>query len=388
MDHGSGPLNKGRNEKSYAVNRLFRRIVLAAVGLLGLAVLALSCSSCSPIYVARAGWAEWKILSARRPLQEVIQDPSTDEATRRKLLLTRQARAFALHVLELDAGDSYTTFTRLESDTLAMILSAAYRDRLEPKTWWYPVVGRMPYKGFFDHEEAREARAELEAEGMDTYLRPTSAFSTLGWFSDPLLSTLLRYDDVELVETVLHELAHNHLWVPSHARFNESYATFVGRVGAIRFFCGVENQTPRRAECRQARERWAHYRGFSAFLDTFIRNLQELYARDDLTREEKVRARDELFQATREEHLQAGEPPEDLNPRVARFLSRPLNNAVLLSRMRYYHRLGDFQAFLEERGGDLAAAVRDLAHGAEGVENPFQLLPETGGAGDEDEPRG
>jgi len=259
------------------------------VGLLfPLALLAFSCSGCSPIYVARAGWTEAKILAGRRPIPEVLEDPATDEATRHKLLLARQARAFAIHMMGLDAGDSYTTFTQVDSEVLAWIISAAYPDRLESKTWWFPIVGRVPYRGYASRGAAEKAERELAEEGFDTYLRPTTAFSTLGWFSDPLLSTVLAYDDVALVQTVLHELSHNHLWVPGHTRFNESYATFVGHVGAIRFFCGP-GETPSDPEnCRQAQTRWTESQAFSAFLDVFVEELQAIYVRTDLTTQEKL----------------------------------------------------------------------------------------------------
>ncbi len=112
-----------------------------------------------------------KILKGRRPFDEVINDQRTDEETRRKLLLARQARAFAIHMLGLDAGDSYTSFTQLETDTLAWVLSAAYRDRLESKTWWFPIVGRVPYKGYASERAAEKAEAKLETGGTG-YLSP------------------------------------------------------------------------------------------------------------------------------------------------------------------------------------------------------------------------
>jgi predicted aminopeptidase len=339
------------------------------------ALLVFSCSGCSPIYVAQAGWTELKILTGRRPLEEVIQDPATDEDTRRKLRLTQQARAFALHMLELDAGDSYTTFTQLDRDVLAWIVSAAYRDRLASKTWWFPVVGRVPYRGYGSREAAEKAEADLQADGFDTYLRPTSAFSTLGWFSDPLLSTLLRYDEVELVETVLHELSHNHLWVPGNVRFNESYATFVGRVGAIRFFCGLQDESASLEQCHTARTRWRDYLEFSAFLDQFVADLEAVYARTDLTSDEKVQARGELFARYQAEKGvdPEGAPPDGL---VEAFLSRPLNNAILLSRVRYFHRLDSFQALLDGHFGDLSAAIATLARSLDGLDDPFQALPD------------
>lgn len=355
--------------------RLWRFLFLAGT-LVPVALLAFSCSGCSPVYVARAGWTEMKILAGRTPLEKVIQDPDTDEETRRKLLLTRQARAFAIHMLGLDAGDSYTTFSRVEGDVLAWVVSAAYRDRLVSKTWWFPIVGRVPYRGYASRSAAEKAERKLDEEGFDTYLRPTSAFSTLGWFSDPLLSTLLRYEDVELVETVLHELSHNHLWVSNHARFNESYATFVGRVGAILFFCGPGERPSVPEKCQAARTRWDQYRAFSRFLGGFLEELSAIYDRSDLTLGEKVEARSALHAATRTEYASLPDEREELDI-VLRFLEAPLNNAVLLSRILYFHRLDDFQALLDRHEGDLAATVKSLKAGSADLDDPFDILPAT-----------
>jgi len=340
--------------------------------ILPVALLLFSCSGCSPIYVARAGWTEMKILTGRRPLEEVIQDPATAPETRHKLLLAQQARAFAIHQLDLKAGDSYTTFTQLQSDTLAWVLSAAYKDRLVPKTWWFPIVGRVPYKGYASHKAALKAERGLQSEGFDTYLRTTSAFSTLGWFADPLLSSLLRYSDVELVATIIHEIAHNQLFVPGHVRFNESYATFVGQVGAIKFFCGLDEQ-PETAQCRTAKDRWKEYQEFSVFLDGFVPRLEAMYDSTDLTLDQKIQGRKELMAEEREHWLAS--PTEDVSPLVVAFLQQPLNNAILLGRMRYFHRLTDFQKLLEEHGGNLGETVAYLTKAVKKVSDPFDVLP-------------
>ena len=123
-----------------------RRLLLVGVAATGLLAAA---ASCSPLYVLRAGWEEARILTARRPIEDVIVDPDTDDRTRGKLTFARLARTFAIEELGLDVGDSYTTYTRLDRDTLAMVLSAAEKDRLAARTWWFPVVGRVPYRGFF-----------------------------------------------------------------------------------------------------------------------------------------------------------------------------------------------------------------------------------------------
>jgi predicted aminopeptidase len=280
-------------------------------------------------------------------------------------------------MLGLDAGDSYTSFTQLETDTLAWVLSAAYKDRLESKTWWFPIVGRMPYKGYASENGARKAQGKLEKEGLDTYLRTTSAFSTLGWFADPLLSSLLRYDDVDLVETILHELSHNHLFVKGQVQFNESFATFVGRTGAIRFFCGPEEASQNTPECRMAQERWADYQAFSRFLGEFIGDLDAIYGTPDMAVEDKIAAREKLFQSYQSRFRVAEDTdPPVIPPLVRSFLNRPLNNATLLARMRYFHRLSDFQALLDQHHGELKAAVAELKERAPSVEDPFELLPE------------
>src|SRR5688500_10314130 len=194
-------------------------------------------ATCSPMYVIRAGIEEAKILSRRRPISDVLADPATVASTRAKLRLVVQARTYADRQLGLDAGESYTTYSWVESDTLLMVVSAARKDRFVPYTWWFPIVGRVPYKGFFDFEDAYETARVLEAYGYHTHVRPSGACSTLGWFNDPVLHTVLRYSDVGLAATVVHEILHNSIFIPGQVGFNESFANFVGDRGAALFFC-------------------------------------------------------------------------------------------------------------------------------------------------------
>ena len=359
------------------MRRWAKRLAFAAATVF-VAVAALSIGTgCSPVYVVRAGWAEAKILHARRPIPEVILAPGTDERTRGKLTLAREAREFAMNGLGLDVGDSYTTYTELDRDTLAMVLSAAYPDRLAPRTWWFPVVGRVPYRGFFDLDDALDEQRKLEAKGFDTFLRPTAAFSTLGWFSDPLLSTIVQYDEVELVTTILHELSHNHLFVPGQVRFNESFANWVGRTGAMEFFCTRPGGGQDTVWCNRARDRWHDVKVFSRFMDGLAEDLEEVYGDSAATREDKIAGRQAVF----DRHLRRFR--DEVRPRFLEFSfsgfeSLPLNNATLLSRMRYYHRLPDFDAHLAVAGGSLAGAIEAIRAGVEAGNDPFELLPSTG----------
>lgn len=346
-------------------------------GRIALAVLAVSAVvgavACSPIYVIKAGIAEARILRARRPIPEVLNDTSVDAATRGKLSFVLEARRFAADELGIDVGDSYTMFTQLDRDTLAMVLSAAYRDRLASKTWWFPIVGRVPYKGYFSLDDALDAQADLESDGLDTYLRPTAAFSTLGWFNDPILSTVLRADDVEVVETVLHELSHQHLFVPGHVRFNESFATFVGRAGAARFFCTRPGGGPDTVKCHRARARWRDFQRFSVFIDALVAELQDVYGRADLSHEQKLQRREEIFADALRRFDEAVAPTFE-SVTFSTFRDTPLNNATLLARMRYYHRLPDFQALLDRYDGDLATLLSDLRQAVDGRADPFDAL--------------
>jgi predicted aminopeptidase len=348
-----------------------RRVGFLVLAAGGLTVLLLG--ACSPIYVIRAGIAEAKILAARRPIAEVVNDPGTTEEARGKLALVLEARSFAAGPLALDVGDSYTSFTQLEKDTLAMVLSAAYRDRLAAKTWWFPIVGRVPYRGYFSLDDALDAQQDLERDGLDTYLRPTAAFSTLGWFADPLLSTLLRYDHVQLVTSVLHELSHNHLFVSGRVQFNESFATFVGQVGAVEFFCRRDGGGPDTAWCRRAQASWRDAQRFGRFMDALVNELQTIYADPDLTLGEKLARRDEVFEDFRNRFVRDVQPTFEAAT-YGGFLATPLNNATLLSRMLYYHRLADFDRTYVEHGEDLRATVDYLARGVDGVDDPFDLL--------------
>ena len=161
----------------------------------------------------------------------MILDPATDDRAKTKLTFVMEARNYAIDVFELDVGRSYTSFSQLESDTLALVLSAAQKDQLTPKTWWFPIVGRVPYKGYFSEDAAVGEQEKLAEDGFDTFLRPTAAFSTLGWFADPLLSTLMRLDEGRSGRDGASRAFPQPPLREGTGPLHESFATFVGRAG-------------------------------------------------------------------------------------------------------------------------------------------------------------
>ena len=324
-------------------------------------------SACSPGYVLRAGWEEARILSARRPIHEVVHDTTTPASLRGKLRLVQDAREYADQALELQPGDAFTSYVEMERDTLLMVVNAAPEFQLRWKTWWFPIVGSLPYKGYFDFDRARREAEKLGTQGYDTWVRPSSAFSTLGWFPDPLLSTTLRADSVGIVETVIHEITHSTFFPKGQARFNESFANFVGHRGAISFFCDAIADE---LLCQAAEDRWHDMRVFGRFFHSVLDPLRELYGSDlpaaDM-REEKRRILREAAQ-----RFDSEVQPEFRSGRYRGLDPERVNNAWLLSRMLYYTRLDDMEA-LYLRYGDLTTTIREVIEET-GNADPWEAL--------------
>jgi predicted aminopeptidase len=331
--------------------------------LVALAVLICVSACGQPLYVARLGWAEAKILWRREPIGEVVRRPDVDAELRERLQLVLAARDFARDRLGFRVGESYTSYAEVAAhEATVHVVSAAYRDRLEAFTWWYPIAGRVPYRGFFDEASARAEADRLARRGLDVDVRPAIAFSTLGWFPDPLLSVTAEEKPVPLVATVLHELFHQTLYVPGEPAFNESAATFAGDRGAVAFFCDGPGADA--ARCDRARRGWDRTRARGRILTRLADKLRRLYAShpEPAARE---RAREWLAAAAAGSlaryHLGDASDVD------------PPNNARLLGALLYATRLDDFEA-LAPGDGDPGPALRDLVAAVRGRADPFEAL--------------
>jgi len=312
-------------------------------------------------YLTRAGIEETRILNAREPIAKLAADPRTDAALRGALGLVVASRDYAAQ-LGLDAKQTYTTYADVGRDTLLLVLQAAPRDCICPHTWKYPIVGRIPYKGFFDLNAARREADRLAGRGYDIYLRPSSAFSTLGWFNDPLLSTAITGDSVELATTVFHEIAHNTLYVTSATPFNESYAQFVGYRSAQSFF----RERGDTLLARRAADRWHDEIVLGDFYATLVSRLQSLYdTHPDSAALERGRA--EAGAWARSE-LEGPVSAKLRTFTIGRLPERPVNNARLIGARIYRTRLDLFDKWYQQHGEDIKGSVSALGRLMEGVQ--------------------
>ncbi len=307
-------------------------------------------------YLVRAGWEEGRILARRRAIADVVADRRTALAVRAQLQLVLDARRFAADSLGLRAGRSFTTFSALDHDTLVLVLSGAYRDQLRPVTWWFPVVGRVPYKGYFEFADAVRAAETLERQGFDAYVRPAPAFSTLGWFDDPLVSATLQTDSLELANTVIHELTHNTFYASGRADFNESFANFVGARGAAAFFRARGDS----ASVGEIERRWADEKTMGAFWGWLYAALDAAFRAHPgdapAAHDARLAERDRIYALARDSLRTAVAARVRTIPADALARAR-LDNAVLLARRVYRTGLDDFDAVYARCGGDLRRAV-------------------------------
>ena len=326
-----------------------RRGILAIA--VALAVLALI-SAPTACYLSRGAWEEAKILSRRQPLSELVADPATPSATREKLKVVLAARQYAKDSLKLRTKDSFTTYSRLDHDTLVLLVSAAYRDTLKPYTWWFPIVGRVPYKGYFDFAAARSAAKKLAADGFDVYVRPSDAFSTLGFFNDPLLNTTLKGDSLGLANTVFHELTHNTFYASGQAPFNESFAMFVGARGAAAFF----RSRGQDAAAAKLDAEWEDDKLLARFWSRVIKSLDSAYAAHPSDKAARISARDTVYARARAALVKEIAPQfRRINPRYAERV--PLDNASLLARRVYASDLDAFDLVYKGEGRDLKRTI-------------------------------
>jgi predicted aminopeptidase len=318
---------------------IFFPVISAALLLLGVSVLFSGC------YTLKQGTALLGYLGKAEPLESLLESPLGEE-NRRFVEQVQDIRRFALEELGLSATKNYTKYVAIDRDYLAAVVSASAADSFKRHEWRFPVVGSMPYKGFFDPADARKERAKLEKRGLDVWVRGVDAFSTLGWFQDPLYSYMQDYSPERLADLLIHESLHATVFLKGHAQFNEELAEFVGSEGARLYMekrFGLDSE-----EYRRMIDTETDSAAFLAFIRELIGELEALYA-GDAPKEEKLQKKDEIIRAAKIRF--DDEYDRRFKSENYRGLSSlPVNNAYL-ELFRLYYGGGDFYRELYDRSG-------------------------------------
>ena len=323
-------------------------------------------------YLAKQGVGQLKLLRARRRIDEVLADRSVPAETKRRLKLAREARDFGVRVLGLRGGDEFTRFVDSHGAPIAWNVTAAQKDRLEAHLNTFPIVGAIPYLGFFDEHDADREAARLRAEDLDVYVRPVAGYSTLGITSDPIYSSMLDGPDARIVEVTLHEMTHATVYLAGHTEWNESLATVVGNEGAAEFFAARGDAAQAAALIDDSRRHEQDQEAFAQFLAPLVESLQKLYTDTALPRAAKLRAREKIFAAAEKKFLTLFPPPPGRKPGV--FGTGPLNNAVVLSFSVYHSTTPQHRVLLAELGGNLRAFVALCKRAVEEEPDPLAYL--------------
>jgi predicted aminopeptidase len=353
------------------VRTLARRLRRVPIPLLALTIAtATLLGGCDIGYLTHAAYEEGRLLWHRQPISDVLAQPDLPQDTRAKLETVLAVRKFAADRLGENVGGAYKTFTQVDSGAIVWIVMAAPRTSLTPYTWWFPIVGAVPYRGYFSHDDANAEAAALEARGFDTHVRAAVAFSSLGFFNDPLLSNLLRLDREELAGVIIHELFHRTFFLSSNVMFDESAATYVGNRGAVDFF--TETEGANSADAIAARGVYESDLRFAAFLLQEEARLLRLY-QSGLPEEEILKRRAPIFVEINQDYAR-------LKPTLSgleRFdLDREkLNNAVLLNYLLYFHDTANFAGLERLNHGDLKRTIAQIIELAKGnPDDPFYAI--------------
>jgi predicted aminopeptidase len=307
-----------------------------------------ACFQCRSIpYYDQAINGQMEILRNREPISDLVDNPQTSDQLRKKLIFIQSVRDFAAKELHLPVNDNYLSYVALDRPYVVWNVFAAPQFSMTPKTWCFPIVGCVSYRGYFAEEDARRFGDSLKQEGYDVYIGGAIAYSTLGWFDDPVLSTFISLSEPDTAALIFHELAHGILYVKDDTAFNESFATAVEQEGVMRWQASVNDS--------KGYEKWLHKhrrrRKFIDLISKYRNQLEALYERDmpsTAKRSQKAAVFTQMRAAFRDlKSDDSGMAAYDA------WFNYPLNNAQLISVSTYHNWVPAFGRMLSDFGGDL-----------------------------------
>ncbi len=305
-------------------------------------------SACANLpYYAQAVGGHFNVVHRSQPISRVIANPDTDSKLKHSLSRVIQLREFASRELKLPDNLSYTSYADLERPYVVWNVFASPELSLKLKKWCFVQAGCVNYRGFFSQANAERYAEELRNEGYDVYVGGIRAYSTLGWFSDPVLNTFIGYSEMNLARLIFHELAHQVVYVPGDSVFNESFATAVEHEGVRRWFESNGTALEQAAlSARQEREAI-----FNELVLRHRKRLQELFQSDVSDTEKRIR-KVGIFEELREEFLRLKTERTEFGS-YDQWFAQTLNNALLATVSIYTQLLPAFQTILQQHDKDM-----------------------------------
>ena len=332
---------------------------------------------CSVGYLFHVGKGQLKIVCGSKSTEAILRDPEVRESEKEKIRLVMEAKAFGEEALGLASSKNYTRYYLVKHPPIAYNLTASPRLTLEAYRWCFPIAGCLPYKGFFARESAERESARMSERGYDTYTRPVGAYSTLGWFKDPIFSTMLRYGDTALVEVILHEMVHRTIFVKDQGAFNEGVATFVGEKGMETFFRSRGGLDPGQIEAMQQKREAK--RLFQETMFDLADRLRLLYSAEGEDGD-KLAARGRIFEEAKASFRKGLEALG--STRYGGILREDWNNALLVSYLTYHQDPDLWEALYDRFDRDLTAMV-DWLKQLKGEKDPMARIERWLAQGDE-----
>jgi predicted aminopeptidase len=307
---------------------------------------------CSTLgYYGHAASGQLDILGARQPIDELLSQDSTDPGLRKRLQLVKQIRRFAVDSLQLPDSGSFTSYVDLDRSHVLWNVFATPELSLEAKRWCYPFFGCISYRSYFEQQQADAYAAELKAEGLDVYVGAVAAYSTIGWFDDPLYNTLLARDDAELAGIMFHELAHEQLYVKDDTAFNESFAMVV-QIEGVRRWLKQQGKAQAFKTYQQEKQREDD---FVELLMKYRKRLEWLYATDQ-TDDRKRTGKQQILNLLRDEHQLIKKARWQGYEGYDSWFKKKLNNASLAPVGTYHQYVPALRTLLNSQAkGDFAA---------------------------------
>ncbi len=317
-------------------------------------------AGCQSAYVLSQGWHQLQLGRQQRPLKEVLGDPQTSAEHAEKLKWVPKVLDFCRDELGLDPGDAYTSYLDTTGTPVSYVVTASHQLALIPYRWRFPFVGKVSYKGYFARDDADAEASRLREQGYDVQVSPVRAYSTLGWFKDPVLSTMLEDDVVELIDLLIHETTHRTVYLPDATSFNESLATHIAYEGTQRFVAKHPDLQPLLAQYEARRRRTKQHR---ELLFRLRRDLDALF-RSQIPDSDKVKQKKALFRtASRAIRTLSSEPSN---------YELPANNCVILGVARYH----EYEEFLTHLQRDVGGHPNQLTAYLVAFAQTGQALPE------------